>query len=46
VRSLWGNANATPSAHIERITRAQEETLRDTSYGIDRVDASMGLAHR
>ena len=26
VRSLKGNANATPSAHIERITRTQEET--------------------
>ena len=47
VRSLKGNANATPSAHIERITRTREETTsRSKTVSIDRVDASMGLAHR
>ena len=41
-----GQRDATPSAHIERIIRAQEETLQEAKVSIDRVDASMGLAHR
>jgi hypothetical protein len=47
VRSLKGNANATPSAHIERITRTREETTsRSKTVSIDQVDAAMSLAHR
>jgi len=42
-----GQRDATPSAHIERITRTREETTsRSKTVSIDQVDASMGLAHR
>jgi len=47
VRSLKGNANATPSAYVKRITRTREETTsRSKTVSIDQVDARMGLAHR
>jgi hypothetical protein len=47
VRSLKGQRHATPSAHIKRITRTQEETTsRSKTVSIDQVDASMSLAHR
>jgi hypothetical protein len=42
-----GQRHATPSAHIERITRTREETTsRSKTVSINQVDASMGLAHR